>query len=878
MRFFCFLALANTAKDKSERGIFQDVVGYFVEIKQEYRGIMERIGGYHLFSVKDRSFVYFRDKRFKNYRKMILHEEPDKLGKIQLFGDIGFIPGNQYHILNNGQQGGIYGEDLNISGAWKMGITGNDVHITITDTGCHHFHQDLIENFDLNRSWSFHPDCYSKRSNSSYCYQVIPNMSEPFSFHGTSCAGIVAGKLNGICGSGIAYNAKFSCFQIRTFPYVEMRPLIESLSRNTNTQIKSNSWGHVCYHNTELDYYMCPQSRRSIVLQNALMKATSEGRNGLGTIVVFAAGNEGYLGDDTSFKMMPEERFVIAVGATNNRGVRAIYSTRGTALLVNAPSGGFGFSYKMFKSFPGIPTTRGPDNDQCTKNFTGTSAACPMVSGVVALILESNPKLTWRDVQFILAITATKNHPECPSWVTNAAGFSHSYFYGFGRTNAGLAVQKSVNWINIPEQTELSFAIQSEIEIPGFHSKPLKIEFLMNDGILFIETVEIEYSLTTNIFGMLRIYLESPSGTRSYLKHPSVHLDVEYNQKKFVMTRGFFGEASQGTWTLFVEMLGMAPSSSIRFATLSIFGTKQSIPTNNEKTFGVLTKMRYNVSNFLNVSRIPKIIQCGADFSISIQFHNIDANTPIIISIIDIHKGITFQLKESILSKNIKNLKAPCIFQDTNSFYIEVYLPEYQISDMKQINIVNTAVVEDIISPIHNQIIRINDLNRISFDLVWNMKMTEIPPSIWDQKVIVTVFNEENNEVILTKVFINNGSAKINANNISSCHNCILVITPTYHSNYSVCTPLFRKISIIKKHENMKLKPISFNNSYCSNQIVYRSKLNEDEYETLISTQIAFITFVVALYFILRKYFYKCFANNKRRMDEVYLLRNSVLL
>lgn len=42
----------------------------------------------------------------------------------------------------------------------------------------------------------------------------------------------------------------------------------------------------------------------------------------------------------------------------------------------------------------------------------------------MALILEANPNLTWRDLQYILLKTARKNDDKDPDWVTNGAGYS----------------------------------------------------------------------------------------------------------------------------------------------------------------------------------------------------------------------------------------------------------------------------------------------------------------------------------------------------------------------------------------------------------------------------------------------------------------------
>ena len=70
----------------------------------------------------------------------------------------------------------------------------------------------------------------------------------------------------------------------------------------------------------------------------------------------------------------------------------------------------------------------------------GTSFSAPAVAGGIALMLEANPSLTWRDVQGIIASTSTVVSEEDPSWVTNGAFLRHSNLYGFGIFDAVSAV------------------------------------------------------------------------------------------------------------------------------------------------------------------------------------------------------------------------------------------------------------------------------------------------------------------------------------------------------------------------------------------------------------------------------------------------------
>jgi hypothetical protein len=70
-------------------------------------------------------------------------------------------------------------------------------------------------------------------------------------------------------------------------------------------------------------------------------------------------------------------------------------------------------------------------------------------------MLEANPELGWRDVQGIFASTSQKTDSTDESWTTNAAGFNHSYKYGFGLVDAYAAVTKGETWKNYGVEQKL---------------------------------------------------------------------------------------------------------------------------------------------------------------------------------------------------------------------------------------------------------------------------------------------------------------------------------------------------------------------------------------------------------------------------------------
>ena len=94
----------------------------------------------------------------------------------------------------------------------------------------------------------------------------------------------------------------------------------------------------------------------------------------------------------------------------------------------------------------------------CTVKHTGTSASAPMAAGIIALALEANPALTWRDVQHIIVRSSRPLNLKAPDWMTNAMGRKVSHSYGYGLMDATKMVRLARTWRPVPEQLQCDVA------------------------------------------------------------------------------------------------------------------------------------------------------------------------------------------------------------------------------------------------------------------------------------------------------------------------------------------------------------------------------------------------------------------------------------
>ena len=479
---------------------------------------------------------------------------------------------DQWHLIN-----------ANVEPAWTAGFTGTGVNIAIVDDGLQHSHPDLSAQYKPALSHDYNGD---------FVYPIVVEDGDPEDvlghqdYHGTASAGIAAADYNGntlatSCGVGVAYDAGLSGLRLIAAPSTDaqeaaalnfgMNPA--SLGAEINS-IYSNSWGPIDGPDNDGNWQLAGPGPLTL---SALQAGVTSGRNGKGSIYVWAAGNGLPDKDNVNYDGYANSRFTIAVGAVGNDDTQAPYSEPGAAMLVTAPGGISGPN--------GIVTTDLLGHwgysfaTDCTEgNFDGTSASAPLVSGVVALMLDANPNLGWRDVQNILARTAAKNDPTDADWdanpnlagvQNNGAGLHVNHKYGFGLVDAAAAVAMAnpATYIKLPRAASLS----SGVVVPDIDNQNIPDNVFIDgafDGVfstynvtqdINLEHVEVVFKSSENLNqeppgtggfrGDLRIVLTSPSGTVSVLSEPHTDSAPDYVNWKFMTVRNW-GESSIGTWTL----------------------------------------------------------------------------------------------------------------------------------------------------------------------------------------------------------------------------------------------------------------------------------------------------------------------------------------
>lgn len=437
---------------------------------------------------------------------------------------------DQWHLNNSGQTSGVAGEDANVMGVWDS-FNGSGVVISVIDDGVEHSHPDLSDNYVSVHSYDWCGDDSDPDPNSS-------------DGHGTAVAGVAAGTGNNSIGvTGAAFGASIAGHRLIACGFSDSTGADALSYHNAGIDIYSNSWG-------PFDSGNILDGPGPITIA-AIEDSIYNGRSGLGNIYTWAAGNGLDADDNSNYDGYSNSRYSIAVAAITHYGEQSWYSEPGANILVTAHSNGGTPTYE------GITTTDitgngGYDGGDVTHDFGGTSSATPLVSGVIALVLEANPDLTWRDVQNILVHSSRKNDANDSSWIVNGAGHDVSHKFGFGAVDAGAAVSLAQNWSSSGEETNASFGpYTSNVDIDNGPSS--WTEFNLSVPVdLRLESIDIFVDITHDARGELDIVLQSPNGHESWLAEEHTDNNADYSNWRFGTVQ-HWDESSQGDWKLKVR-------------------------------------------------------------------------------------------------------------------------------------------------------------------------------------------------------------------------------------------------------------------------------------------------------------------------------------
>ena len=523
----------------------------------------------------------------------------------------------QWHLNNTGQtnfatNAGTAGADLNVDSAIVSGITGNGIVVAVVDDGIEIAHEDLASNI-ISGSYDF------VNSDSDPTQPDPCEDDDDCGGHGTSVAGIIAAEgWNNKGVRGVAPNASLIGYNVigtgaiaNPGEYWGTSPPV-----SVDVDVYNNSFGVSGYVDDETTYGL------STYLSGTTLEVLEHGvnnlRGGKGAIYVYSGGNnfEKNATSDCGTNLACQEGIVdnkknqpytIPVASLNASGVKASYSTPGANIWVSGFGGEYGFDGSVYPSTEGTerdPAIMTVDRSTCSlgnsrtgsnssygqnrfnlagqsfsdqlnlnpdcnydSHFNGTSAAAPTVSGVVALMLEANPNLTWRDVKHILATTADKidasksfdqQEVNQYSWIENQAGYEHHKWYGFGKINAAEAVSTAQTYTANSRGTFSTVSARgvpnSAINDDGTNLTNSVTVTKTEGSNNFVEYVKVHVKFNHAIPKSIGIRLQSPDGTVYPIMQPYTNISTDSSGTQFdIGIAGFYGESVEGNWTIILN-------------------------------------------------------------------------------------------------------------------------------------------------------------------------------------------------------------------------------------------------------------------------------------------------------------------------------------
>jgi subtilisin family serine protease len=403
--------------------------------------------------------------------------------------------------------------------------------------------------------------------------------------HGTAVAGIAVAEENGQGCVGVAPGC--ALMPIRTTGFLDDRSveLVFQWAIANGAAVICCSWGAGAVK------FPLSLRQRAVITQ-----AATQGRNGKGCIIVFAAGNfnrplnsavseQGWPKDLlrgtvewlNGFAVHPD---VLTIGACTSLNKKAAYSNWGDEIFLCAPSNnappGIWLEQTGFVDVPPILTaalqgtqlltidrggTSGYDPTDYSQAFGGTSAACPIVAGVIGLMLSINPTLSTAEIKRILQQSTDKilDPDPDPQFNVNFGSYEqngHSRWFGYGKINAFksvLAAQQTLQPTSAPTR-QIQVGGDQPIAIPDNNSLSIPIVISEYGS---IKSIGLDLQIDHSFLGDLEIRLIAPFQEQCLIQPRSLgrqtKLDGRYSHQNTPGLKRLLQRSIQGTWQLEIK-------------------------------------------------------------------------------------------------------------------------------------------------------------------------------------------------------------------------------------------------------------------------------------------------------------------------------------
>ena len=491
---------------------------------------------------------------------------------------------DQWHLRNTAS--GEY--DLNVVKVWND-YTGAGVKVFVFDNGFDYTNPDLLPNYDQTNDHD-----YGNNDDDAAPFYSNDN-------HGTAVAGIIGAARNGTGVVGIAYDSSLTGFRIdfgvsaNTWATTFASMLADTVTDGGD--VVNMSFGGAGSFDT------FDGATNVTAMRAAIGTAVADGRDGLGLVLVKSAGNsrEDPFFDNNGFPIdvnhnsMDSDSRQIIVAATNRDGFVTEYSSFGAPVLISAFGSPIAGEIVTTDRVGSAGYNTASDDPGVDFGFNGTSAAAPMISGVVALMLQANPDLGWRDVQEILAYSArhvgsvvdgtTTAQSELNPWDWNHArnwnggGLHYSQDYGYGLVDALAAVRLAESWqaaaTSANEKTAVIDMVDSSTVIPDGNASGTVFTGETTKA-LDVERVVVDLTLSATKASDIEVYVTSPDGIEQRLISDQSSFFTSFSGTLHLNCQAFRGETSKGEWSVRVVDAVTGNAMSVSDLVVTAYGSAAS--------------------------------------------------------------------------------------------------------------------------------------------------------------------------------------------------------------------------------------------------------------------------------------------------------------